>query len=252
MYGPSVSMRLKPNCKAQSRTKNVVIALSFALLLASTPGKAQQAATSAAAINAGLSSIGTISKQIDQIDNVTFPELKKKQQNLDDVTEMLNGAATHLKAKYADLEQRDYDHDAAIERHNANQCKGTEEECAAYTAEAHRLNEATAALKREAADLDTYKQGLRERFEQLSADTIAWSSAVKKAQGDRDDLAERGKTILSSLASYANTYGSCMDRYPDDDDEGLKHHCGNVQFDGVRENIGKLRISGSTPFFGHH
>jgi hypothetical protein len=41
-----------------------------------------------------------------------------------------------------------------------------------------------------------------------------------------------------------------MDQYAEDDDEGLKHHCGNVQFDNVREAIGKLRNMGTgTPFF---
>jgi chromosome segregation ATPase len=225
--------------------RNIAIALLVAMLLTGIAAEAQQAAGAAAAINDGLARIDTIAKQIGQIDDVTLPQLKEKKARLDDVADLLHKAVNNVKAKDADLEQRTAVQDAAIAQHNANQCRGTAAQCAAYTAEAERLNAGSAALKRESDNLNTYKQGLKERFDQLSQDTLAWTAAGKKAMADRDDLAQRGKAILSSLGRFANEYGSCMDKYPQDDDEGLKHHCGNVQFDQVRKNLGKLRNIGT-------
>src|ERR1700756_3415706 len=160
--------------------KNPASALLLGLLLIAAPVQAQRAAKAAAAINDGLSRIEVISKQISQIDDVTFPQLKTKKQNLDDVSELLHGDDVRMKAKRADLALRNADQDSALARHNANQCKGTTaQDCASYDAEAERLDAASAALEKEGADLDTYQRGLSERHDQLAGDLVVWTAAVK-------------------------------------------------------------------------
>jgi len=232
------------------KTILAVLALGFALAV-STP--AQEAAGAAAKINTKIAVLNDINDKVKTLDTTDLDALKAKKRNLDDVTDMLKGAVAHLQAKDADLTQEFAANDAAVAQHNANQCveKNHDGSCSAYQAEANRLNARTQELKQRESDLNTYRHGLKERYDQLTQDTLDWTAAAKKHDGDRQDLVDKYKSELGELGNAANEYGNCVDRYPKDDDEGLKHHCGNVQFDGVRESIGKLRQYGTgTHFFG--
>ncbi len=228
----------------------VTLALAFVL---TAPAKAQEASGAAASINNLITQIGQTSDKIKDIDENQYPTLAKRKENLDSTTDLLRGAITNLKAKDAVLDQDFAANDAAVAQHNANQCveKNHDGSCSAYTAEANRLNARTAELKQEETDLNQYRQGLKARVDQLSQDTLEWAANMKKLGGEREDLVTRGKSLLQDLGDTAAQYGVCIERYPHDSDEELKHHCGNVQFDGVRETIGKLsQYKHGTNFFG--
>jgi hypothetical protein len=237
----------------------VLLAFIFVALVSAVQARADKGSEEAAFnINKIVKQLNTLSDVVEKVEKETYPALKTRLGRLNDVEDMLKGAVSHQIAKDADLNMRWQEHDNAVSDHNNSQCTAPANNphaCDAYQAEANRLNAAGVALKQEEAGNNAYKKGLTERYAQLSADTLAYTADAKKANADREDAMKRMQNLLTDITKWANIYGGCMDNIPNATDEEIKHTCGNIQFDGVRKNLGKVRNQGTggiTPNDGPH
>lgn len=249
--------------------RHVAAVLAVALLFAVPVFADNQTANS---LNSKMNEIIDLANQIKDLDSTTGKRLDDRKKNLDDTADLLKGAVDNLKPKYDDLEMRFEQNqaviaqlgaekdqlDAAITAHNGR-CSGTFND-QSYVSQCNseasslnnqkidlnnrvdRANDQHTSLVQEGKDLDDYKTGLKQRYDQLSQDTLDWAAQVKQYNADRNELAEKFNAALAQLKQLAGQLQNCIDRLPASaDDEQIKHFCGNVQFDGVRANLPRLR-----------
>jgi chromosome segregation ATPase len=233
------------------------------------------AADLATQINTAANDVLNLEKQINDLDKNVGQPLTAEKARLLDTDDLLKGAEKNLDKKYNDLANRvsgpgGYSaqlqtHQAKIAPFNARtadynrRCSGTfsdrsyvdacnrekaqlDAEADAFEYEYQQLKNLQGSLKREKADLDSYSQGLQERRKELSQATLDWAAKMKKYNADRFDLVAAYNQALNQLKQISGLYNECVKNLPEDaTDESIKHHCGNVQFDNVRENLQKLQ-----------
>lgn len=247
-YEMAYEFALKPDGKrTHSEDKMKILAIAVLTLALVAPARAQEAAASAEQLNALVGDLHTLQDQIKNMDDSVFPDLKKRRTALDDTDQQVQSAFADLKAKYADLNTRIDEHQAEMNRHNAatvdRKCKTCVD---AYDEEANSLDLATTDLQKEKTRLDAKKAGLTTRLNQLTQDMTTWLADAQKAVSDFDTMAARVDDDLAHVPSVAAVYGACANKYPRDDDAGLRQHCGRVDFDDIRATVDKLQ-SLSTP-----
>jgi chromosome segregation ATPase len=217
----------------------LAIVIMLGLLFLVPPADAQEAAASATQINAALGTVDALRAQAKNMNDVVFPGLKSRKIWLDDRMQELRGAVPPLKEKYADLSRRLGENTAAIKQHNSATSCG--KKCDDYDADAASLTITQVSLQQELTVLDKSRDSLDAHLDQLSRDMSKWHADAKKARGDFQGMADKAKATFKQLTEAAAVYGTCMDKYPNDDDGGLKKHCGNVDFDHVRDAIGEMK-----------
>jgi len=210
--------------------------------------------------------------EIKALGDATGAKLEDRKKNLDATADLLKGAMTNFESKADDLKMRiDANNTAAenlkaqeatlkqqIDNHNSH-CDGTYSDrgyVASCNAEATNLNaqrdslnsqadRITAnanSLNQEHVDLIQYGQGLKERFDQLEADTLEWTTEKKQYITHRNQLISQTHDTLVQLKQLSAQLSNCVDREPADaDDAQIKHDCGDVQFDGVRAMLQRLK-----------
>jgi chromosome segregation ATPase len=145
-------------------------------------------------------------------------------------------------AAYQDLGQR-------MAVHDSNRCYYDQNHptaCAAYDAEADRLNAEKKALAarrdaiaaRDAANGEAAKN-LQSRANALSTNTQRDAIAMKDAKGKFEDLMVLRATIYQRLQELQRQVGDCyklLRAQGQGSNDRLKNRCGNVQFDGTEMN----------------
>jgi chromosome segregation ATPase len=213
-------------------------ALVLAIMsLLALPIRAQEAAETAKQINATNDAIADLNGQITKMTDITIPKLMERKKVIDDTTAAMKKDLEKQTAKAADLGQRKNANDRNVALHNASPCKGSEAKCADWIAEGNALNIQAASIDQDRAKLLDYLKKFKVRAEQLVTDTNAWQAEIRKTVDEIQALTGKQRVNILRLSDLATTYGTCMDRYPNDDDAGLKLHCGNVAFDRVRATI---------------
>lgn len=250
--------------------KYLVTTVLAALLFLSVPVRAND--QQAADLSSKLADLQSISNQIKVLDDGTGAGLAKRKENLTSTKELLDGASNNAKKRDDELLQAAQAYQAATNQQNANvsqhesavanhnsRCVGTFSDAnyvANCNAEADRLDQWMAqlhqsflqlkdqqtSLKQQVAAQEQYESGLQERYNQLSQDTLEWAANVKKYNADRNDLLVRWNQALALIKPVAASLDNCIGRLPADaDDAQIKHACGNIQFDGVRSTLQRLK-----------
>jgi chromosome segregation ATPase len=226
-------------------------------------------------INTWSDTLSGLEKQISDLDKNVGQPLTAEKARLLDTDDLLKGAEKNLDKKYEDLTSRvsgpngysaqlqahqakiapfnartaDYNRRCDITTSDASYVDACNREKAQLDAEADafereyvQLKNLQAGLKQEKVDLDDYAKGLRDRRNDLNQATLDWAAKMKKYNADRNDLVASYNHALEQLKQLSNQYSNCVRNLPPDaTDEYIKHHCGNVQFDNVRENLQKLQ-----------
>lgn len=226
-------------------------------------------------LNAGTNKLNTLSNQMDVLDKNIGQPLVAEKARLSSTDELLKGAEKNLDAKYDNWSNRvngpgGYSaqmaiHQARIAPFNARtadynrRCDGTfsdrahvdacnrekgqlDADADAFQAEYVQLKNLQNSLKQEKETLDYTARGLQDRRKDLSQATLDWAAKVKKYYADRNDLVSSYNQALGQLQQLGGQYGNCVDRLPKNaDNEEIKHKCGNIQFDNVREDLQRLR-----------
>jgi chromosome segregation ATPase len=226
-------------------------------------------------INTWSNNLINLEKQISDLDKNIGQPLTAEKAHLSDTDDLLKGAEKNLKIKYDDFSNRvtgPAGYSAQLQAHqdkiapfNARtddynrRCNGTfsdrsyvdacnrekaqlDADADAFAREYTQLKNLQSSLKREKTDLDSYSQGLQDRRKDLSQATLDWAAKMKKYNADRSDLIASYNHALNQLKQLSSLYNDCVKNLPPDaTDEYIKHHCGNVQFDNVRENLQKLQ-----------
>lgn len=218
----------------------VLVLVLFAIFV--MPAKAQDAAAAAAQINSLQITVNGINVQLKNLTDVVLPGLKTRRQTLDATRKTLKTNVSALAAKYVNLSNRMSAQQAKLERHSAEAVDRACTPCVtSYNAESARLDGVSASLRDESAVLARENQTIKQEFDQMERDSADCTAAIAKAHNDFRDLITTLDSSLKLLATEATVYASCMNKYPADGDAGLKRHCGDVQFDHIREVIDRLR-----------
>lgn len=257
-------------------TQKLYLPLVLAFAIGATPVTC--IANPGGSLTDALTRLQDLKKQLDDTDFKAKP-LADKKRNLDDTTDLLKGAFDNLQKKYDDLNMRIDGHtakagplrdekqalDASIDSHNGR-CGGTYEDQGyvdACNSEAAQLNQQMADfnqradaydaegadLKKEGDDLDDYQNGLKQRRDQLSQDTLDWAAAVKQYVADHNDLVARYNQVVAELQAYENDYSRCMSALhdPNTPADTVKYQCGDIDFDGKSVTLQALKASDIRP-----
>lgn len=217
---------------------SIVLFFVLVFALCTIPTGAQGAARAASGINDATTSLLALAKQVKNIDTSVIPALKKRETDLSTTTDALSGEIKVFSAKYTDFLTRVNAHSDAVKGHNAAKPDSHCKSCVkAYNEEADRLDAETASLAQEGATLDAVKAGLKKRFNQLTQDSADLETDTKKTADDRAALIQKAQDVFAKMQPLLTVYAGCMDKYPRDGDQALKHDCGSVAFDNVRETI---------------
>ncbi len=195
----------------------------------------------------------------------TLETLNQTKSDIDFGSEALNkGAAKYKESKASyDIDLGAYtpaaaELNTALDAHNANRCqKTTSNDCAAYEAEADRLNSRRAYLQTVKDSLDNRKtildgtlKELRElqstmqaKFEKYTADAKAYNAQNEENEAKIKALAERWNAITNSL-------GDCYKKLPDNATDEQVHEACGAAWDG--NAVGKAPVKnqgtgGATP-----
>ncbi|MFL6652803.1 MAG: hypothetical protein ACJ8J7_16135 [Sulfurifustaceae bacterium] len=226
-------------------------------------------------LNAANENVNHLHKQIDDLDKDIGQPLTAEKARLSDTDQLLKGAEKNLQGKYdnwADRVNGPNGYSAQLAAHQAKippfnsrtadynrRCSGTfsdrgyvdacnrekaqlDAEADAFQQEFVQLKNLQSSLKQEKTNLDDYAKGLKDRRNDLNQATLDWAAKTKKYNADRNALVASHNQALAQLKRVGSAYGNCVDRQPKKaTDEYIKHHCGNVQFDNIRENLKQLQ-----------
>jgi chromosome segregation ATPase len=157
------------------------------------------------------------------------------------------------------MEESDYiaavnQQNAVVDAHNANRCVAPSDNpgvCAAYNAEAARINSAAAGLAQQKAKVDqdydfvenTRKQ-LVELSQVLSDKTVKWTSDVKKWNDENNANEEKLTELHRRFQQLVNSLGDCLKQAGENaTDETLHAVCG-AKWDG-NTNMAPVRNQGT-------
>ena len=205
-----------------------VLAIVLNIAMSGIPIRAQEAQDAAGQINALVDTLGDLHTKVTAV-NATMADLTARRRALAQDTRQLDTDIKAFADKQTDLSGRQ----AAFYK------KYTDKKCGKKCQDA--LKPEGEALVKEGTDLTTALADLHARDAQVEKDSLVWHTEASAATTTFNGLESQVEDTLAALSAASKTYGVCVDRYPKDDDAGLKQHCGTVAFDNVRVNIQQMR-----------
>lgn len=219
------------------KLRSLLVTLAFALCVAASPVKAQVPDATLKTLNDGFAHMPDLSKQL-TAENTTVIQLNNEKKALDDKTAVLAAAVTAFKADIASYNTRTEAHDKAQTEHNAKKPNAHCKECMDdYDLEAVDLNTQSKALQKEYDANLIKEQTLNKRVDNIISDENKYDDDYKKAVAAHVVLIRQANDFIKSLQPAAIIYGACMDKHPTDDDAALRHDCGNLLIDSIRNNV---------------